>query len=77
MPAASCQVTPVKSSIYFSGQRISILELFMPSVYTCSVCVYTPFFVQRKAFTRDCVLDNTQCTSSTYSTYVLNQCDFA
>ena len=41
------------------------------SVYMQCLCVHSLFFVQRKAFTRDFVLDNTQCT------YVLNQCDFA
>ena len=73
MRAASCQVTPVKSSTYIS-QGNTYLFWNCPClqcIHEVFVCTLL-FFVQRKAFTCDWVLlDNTQCT------YLLNQCDFA
>ena len=73
MRAASCQVTPVKSSTYISQGNIYLLETVHAfSVYMKCLCAHSFFLFREKLLdVTECVLDNTQCT------YLLNQCDFA
>ena len=73
MRAASCQVTPVKSSTYISQGNIYLLETVHAfSVYMKCLCAHSFFLFREKLLhVTECVMDNTQCT------YLLNQCDFA
>ena len=75
MTAASCQVTPVKSSTYGIFPRATHIyfeTVHAFSVYMKCLCAHSFFLFREKLLhVTECVLDNTQCT------YLLNQCDFA